>query len=111
MTDGDARAKKANAARRRELRAWKEENGVDPDTKVFVMDAPAKNKQGDLAVRDYLEALGWHYNEAVEPPESLMFDLRFQRLRRRSSRDRVKGAEGQGESWHATTAGGGVCSR
>ena len=75
MADGDARAKKANAARRRELRAWKEENGVDRDTKVFVMDAPAKNKQGDLAVRDYLEALGWHYNEAVEPPESLMLDI------------------------------------
>eukprot|EP01043_Picozoa_sp_COSAG02_P009619 COSAG02_NODE_329_length_24516_cov_11.403448_4_plen_1184_part_00 len=107
MADNDARARKANAARRRELRAWKEENGVPHDTKVFVMDAPAKNKQGDEAVRDYLEGLGWHYNEAVEPPESLMFDLRFQRLRRRSSRDRVKDAEGQGEPWHATSAAGG----
>lgn len=107
MTDSDARAKKANAARRRELRAWKEENGVSADTKVFVMDAPAKNRQGDEAVREYLEGLGWHYNEAVEPPESLLFDLRFQRLRRRSSRDRVKDTEGQGESWHASGAAGG----
>eukprot|EP01046_Picozoa_sp_COSAG06_P047547 COSAG06_NODE_6938_length_2706_cov_4.680092_1_plen_838_part_01 len=108
MVDTDARTRKANAARRRELRAWKEENGVDADTKVFVMDALARNKHGDLAARDYLEGLGWHYNEAVEPPESLMFDLRFQRLRRRSNRDRVKDAEGEGsESWHANSNSGG----
>jgi hypothetical protein len=89
------RTRRANAVRRKELRAWKEEHGVSPDTKVFVLDPPTKNPQGDLAVQQYLEALGWHYNTATEPPNSLFFDLRFQRLRRRSSRDRLKpgGAE------------------
>ena len=105
----DARARKQNAARRRELRAWKEENGVSPSTRVFVMDGPAKNpKCVCVAVKDYLEGLGWHHNEAVEPPESLMFDMRFQRLRRRSSRDKVKQQQeeggGDGESWHANSS-------
>ena len=94
IRDG-ALERKANAARRRELRAWKEEHGVDSGTKVFVMDPPAKNRQGDEAVREYLEGLGWHLNEAVEPPESLLFDLRFQRLRRRSSADREKEEDGE----------------
>ena len=39
-------------------------------TNTFLrMDPPAKNRQGDEAVREYLEGLGWHLNEAVEPPD------------------------------------------
>lgn len=77
MTIPRAKRRALNAARRAQLVEWKEENGVDEDTKVFVMDAPSKNPQADLAVRDHLEDLGWHLNPATEPPESL--------VRRRSS--------------------------
>eukprot|EP01052_Picozoa_sp_SAG31_P020552 SAG31_NODE_1550_length_7909_cov_4.107554_4_plen_289_part_00 len=82
-----AKRRAMNAARRAQLVEWKAQNGVDAETKVFVMDPPSKNPQADLAVKEHLEALGWHLNPATEAPESLMFDMRFQRLRRRKSRD------------------------
>ena len=83
-------SRRANASRRRELAEWKAQNGLDASTKVFTMDAPTEKPQGDIAVREYLLGEGWHENTATEPPESLLFDLRFQRLRRRASRDLAK---------------------